>query len=177
MPLSDNDIKSELSYAYLHAVASRVGCECMVSGRHSDGWGVDARLFVKDRLAHDATLVRFTVEVQLKATSTPLTRVGNRYSFPLKLSHYNNLRATEVESPLLLIVFQMPANPDEWLRCSPQALTLKRCAYWVSLHGAPDSDNDDTQTVYLPVGNRFAVQTLRSLLDRFSREERIPYVP
>ena len=27
-PLSDNDVKSELSYAYLHAVAGRAGCEC-----------------------------------------------------------------------------------------------------------------------------------------------------
>jgi hypothetical protein len=42
MPLHDNDIKSELSYAYLHAVASRAGCECQVAGRHSDNQGIDA---------------------------------------------------------------------------------------------------------------------------------------
>lgn len=33
-PLSDIDIESELSYAYLHAVASKAGFACDVKGRH-----------------------------------------------------------------------------------------------------------------------------------------------
>jgi len=49
MLLSDNDIKSELSYAYLHAVASRAGMACEVAGRHSDGAGVDATIRAKER--------------------------------------------------------------------------------------------------------------------------------
>ena len=36
MILSTNNIKSELSYAYLHAVAAR-GLECAAAGQHSDG--------------------------------------------------------------------------------------------------------------------------------------------
>jgi hypothetical protein len=177
MPLPENEIKSELSYAFLHAVVSRAGCDCEWSRRHSDNMGVDARLFVNERFGPASTLVRFAVEFQLKATSTPLTRVGNRLSFRLTRDHYDKLRATEVESPLLLVVLQLPAGAGEWLRCSPRALTLKGCAYWVSLYGAEESDNASSQTVYLPRGNRFTVEALRSLLERFSREERIPYVP
>ena len=30
------EIESELSYAYLHAVAARAGMSCEVSGRHTD---------------------------------------------------------------------------------------------------------------------------------------------
>ena len=44
MSLSENDIKSELSYASLHAIAARAGCECQVSQRHSDNRGI-ARLY------------------------------------------------------------------------------------------------------------------------------------
>ena len=177
MPLSDNDIKSELSYAYLHAVATRAGCGCQVSDRHSDDWGVDARLYVNERFGPNSTLIRFAVEVQLKATSSQLTRLGNRYSFPLAVRHYDKLRTTAVQNPLLLVVLQLPIDSGEWLRCSPRALTVKRCAYWVSLYGAPASANEQTQTVYLPRGNRFTVELLRILLERFSREERIAYVP
>ena len=40
MPLTENDVKAELSYAYLHAVAARAGFGCEVANRHSDNVGV-----------------------------------------------------------------------------------------------------------------------------------------
>ena len=40
--LGEQNIESELSYAYLHAVASRAGIICENAGRHSDEAGVDA---------------------------------------------------------------------------------------------------------------------------------------
>jgi len=40
--LSDANIEAELSYAYLHAVASRAGFSCAVAERHLDDAGVDA---------------------------------------------------------------------------------------------------------------------------------------
>lgn len=49
MILTPNNIKAELSYAYLHAVAARGGLECVVAGRHSDGAGVDAILRARER--------------------------------------------------------------------------------------------------------------------------------
>ena len=177
MALGDNDIKSELSYAWLHAVASRVGCECQVSHRHSDGMGVDARLFVDEIFAPPPSLVRFAVEIQLKATSEPLVLTGNTFSYRLTVEHYDKLRLTEIECPLLLVVLQLPENPTDWLKCSPRALTLKRCAHWVSLYGAPGSENEKYQTVCLPRENRFTPEALRSLLERFCRRERIAYVP
>lgn len=43
-PLSANQIESELSYAYLHAVAAIAGVACSVATRHEDNAGIDARL-------------------------------------------------------------------------------------------------------------------------------------
>ena len=177
MALGDNDIKSELSYAWLHAIASRAGCECQVSHRHSDGMGVDARLFVEEVFGPPPSLARFAVEIQLKATSTPLAVTAGRFSYRLTVERYDKLRLTETESPLLLIVLQLPEEPDDWLKCTPRALTLKRCAHWVSLYGAPRSENETYQNVYLPRENRLTPDALRALLERFSRNERIAYVP
>jgi hypothetical protein len=42
MPLQTNEIESELSYAYLHAVTSRAGLNCKIENRHADNYGSDA---------------------------------------------------------------------------------------------------------------------------------------
>ena len=60
--LTDQNIESELSYAYLHAISSRGGIICEYTGRHTDEAGVDAVLRVKGSLAADSTLNNFTVE-------------------------------------------------------------------------------------------------------------------
>lgn len=43
-PLNSNDIESELSYAYLHAVAAHVWAGCQVASRSYDGNGIDAMI-------------------------------------------------------------------------------------------------------------------------------------
>ena len=86
--LTDQNIESELSYAYLHAIASRGAIICEMTGRHSDEAGVDAVLRVKGRLAQDSILTQFAVEVQLKATKmVPVERDG-KYSYSLKVKNY-----------------------------------------------------------------------------------------
>lgn len=41
-PLYTNDIEAELSYAYLHAVASKAAVCCKAGNRHDDNAGIDA---------------------------------------------------------------------------------------------------------------------------------------
>ena len=176
MLLSVNNIKSELSYAYLHAIAARAGLGCEVSGRHSDGAGVDASLRAKERFAADSIFTEFTVEVQLKATSIkPASNLG-RFSFPLALDHYNKLRSEDTQSQRLLVVLFLPEDESQWLIHSPDGLIARRCAYWVSLRGAPDSPNESSQTVYLPETNPLSVQGLRTVFAEVSRNVKLNHV-
>ncbi|MDD4915191.1 MAG: DUF4365 domain-containing protein [Methylococcales bacterium] len=76
-PLSNNDIESELSYAYLHAVASKAGVGCKLGSRHDDNPGIDAELtgwgpFSGYRQEID-------IKVQLKATAKPLLEHEEQY--------------------------------------------------------------------------------------------------
>jgi len=176
MILTPNNIKAELSYAYLHAVAARGGLECVVAGRHSDGAGVDAILRARERFSPGSLFTDFTVEVQLKATSVePTIDARDRYAFPLELDHYDKLRNTEIHAQRLLVVLFLPEDDSQWLRHSAESLVARRCAYWVSLCGAPTSPNGTSQTVYIPRSNPFSVESLRSVMDRASLNERIPY--
>lgn len=174
MLLTENDIESELSYAYLHAVASRAGCECRPTGRLSDNAGVDAVVRVKERFASDSLMCFFSVDVQLKATRKPPTMNKGRYSVWLKDKNYNELRSSESPiSPLLIVLF-LPADSAQWLACSDDALIAKRAAYWQCLYEAPGG-SPTGQTVYIPTTNLFTPDSLRILLTRFSRGERLTY--
>lgn len=173
--LTAQNIESELSYAYLHAVASQAGVICEYSGRHTDEAGVDAVLRVKGRLAPDSVLTQFTVDVQLKATiKVPVEQEG-RYSYSLTAKNYNELRCRHTGAPQLLVVLFLPENAETWLAHSEECLIARRCAYWASLRCAPPIDQG-SKTVYIRRANVLSVQGLRMLLTRFSKREVIDYV-
>ena len=65
--LTGEQIKAELSYAYLHAVASRAGFECG-HGPRNDMDSVDALVQARGQLTADSTLFSPRLEFQLKAT-------------------------------------------------------------------------------------------------------------
>ena len=76
-------------------------------------------------------------------------------------------------TPLLLVVVLVPPKVEDWLQQSESELCLKRCAYWVSLRGQPESNNQSTVTVYLPRQNIFSVDTLKTLMRRIASGEPI----
>jgi hypothetical protein len=177
MPLADNDIKSELSYAYLHAVAAQAGCECSHGGRHSDNLGIDARITASGVFAPAPSLTLFDVYVQLKATSQDLSLVKNRYAFRLGKAQYNKMRVETVNNQWILVLLLLSKEKPTWLTTSHQALSLKRCAYWTSLRGAPDPPQtlDDRLTIHIPRRNQFGVEALSNLLVRCARENWVTY--
>jgi hypothetical protein len=173
--LTDQNIESELSYAYLHAIASRAGIICEGVGRHTDEAGVDAILRIKGSLAENSTLTQFTVEVQLKATKQdPIERDG-KYSYSLKIKNYNELRSTKTGVPQLLVVFYLPEDSSSWLDHSEECLVSRRCAYWVSLRGA-EATNVNAKTIYVARSNLLSAESLLALMTRFSRQEVLQYV-
>lgn len=174
--LSVQNIESELSYAYLHALASRAGFACGYTTRHLDGAGVDAVISEDNRrLSPDSQLFSFDVHVQLKATTQIPVEQRGRFSFSLKIPQYNRLRNTNVNSPRILVVLYLPPEEVDWLSHSEEYLVSRRCAYWVSLRNAPESQNAEYQTVYVPRNQVLSISSLTELMTRFSRREEINY--
>jgi hypothetical protein len=174
--LSEQNIEAELSYAYLHAVATRAGFDCEIAGRHLDGAGVDAAVHEDGRLlAPDSRLQAFTLHIQLKATRLAPVEQDDRFSFSLAVRQYDRLREVRLAIPRVLVILFMPNNPAEWLDHSEDGLVARRCAYWVSLRGAPDSPNQATQTVYVPRRQQLSPDGLKDIMTRCSREEALLY--
>jgi hypothetical protein len=82
-PLSANNVESELSYAYLYAVASAAGAACSVTTRHEDNSGVDAKIVGWGPFPNGGYRHEVDLKVQLKATTaTPSTVSECLFYFP-----------------------------------------------------------------------------------------------
>ena len=175
--LSEPNIESELSYAYMHAIASRAGMSCVVSGRHEDNSGLDARLMAWGPFEGGGYLTEVTLYVQLKATIIPPVDNERTLSYFLHgVERYNKLRMETRSTPLILVVLFLPQNAADWLEHSEEELVLRRCAYWTSLCGAPETANANGQTIHIPKANLFNAEGLIALMTRLSNpRERLRY--
>ena len=136
---------------------------------------MDAQLRVKGKLAPDSVLTQFAVDVQLKATKKVPVEQDGRYSHSLKVKNYDELRSINTGAPQLLVVLFLPVDANTWLAHSEDCLVARRCAYWLSVRGAQETDQD-SKTVYIPRANLLSVDALRTLMTRFSRMEVLDYV-
>lgn len=168
--LSDNDVKEQLSYAYLHAIASRArfGCDRPSADRDS----VDATISARGSLAADSLLRSPKLDFQLKATAIPAL-TSDSFAFELKMKNYEDLRDNSRHVPLLLAVFVMPEEEAHWLTHTEDTLMTRRCMYWCNLKGFAESANVATQTVTVSRRNMLTPDSLRQLLVRVSRQEEI----
>jgi len=168
-PLSPPNIESELSYAYLHAVAAKAGMSCRETNRHEDNNGIDAQLTAWLPYVDAATLTEVDIKVQLKATIAELGYDGLHYEYRLRgVSRYNDLRCESISIARILVVLFLPRDAAEWLDHTPEQLALRRCAYWQSLRAAPEI-TADSAVVKLPKTQHFSPDSLHQLAARLSR--------
>ena len=171
-PLSPPNIESELSYAYLHAVASHAGMSCSVSNRHADNNGVDAIVTAWAPFDNGGYLTEVDIKVQLKATISVPADNGTHLSYFLDgVSRYDDLRTATVDVARILVVLFLPADAANWLAQSEDELALRRCGYWVSLRGAVAANTGSGATVYLPKAQIFSPAALKALASRLSRRD------
>lgn len=169
--LSENDIKEELSYAYIHAIASRAELSCEIVRKDRDS--IDLHIRARGQLHAGSTLMSPQLGVQLKASVIDPLPDG-AFDFRLTRKNYDELRQRSMV-PRILVVFVMPSDPATWVAMTEEELVLRRCAYWCSLLGLPASQNEKYQQVRVDRRNVFTGEVLRHLMVKASREEEITH--
>ena len=124
--LSENDIKEELSYAYVHAVAARAGFSCELIRKDRDS--VDLHVCARGQLDPESSVSSPAIALQVKASVIDPLPDGS-FDFRLTMKNYDDLRRRSLV-PRILVVLAMPSDPADWLRLSEDELVLKRCAYY-----------------------------------------------
>ncbi|WP_084164949.1 DUF4365 domain-containing protein [Skermanella stibiiresistens] len=170
-PLSSQNVEAELSYAYLHAVASYAGMSCRSGDRHEDNAGIDAVITAWQPIPKGLWGWRSEVDIkiQLKATILPVVEAGDFIPYFLRgVDRYNDLRCSTLAAARILVIMFLPKNPTEWLNVSPNELLMKDCAYWTSLRAAPESKNISGETIYIPRNQLFSPASLLDLATNLS---------
>jgi hypothetical protein len=154
--------KEEFSYAYIYAVVSAAGYSCQIASRPMDIGGIDIVISGQEK---EYSLYPPRLEIQVKSTSTSV--IDNEFvRYPLKLKNYNELRKSKTLVPKILIVILLPENPQEWVNHSEAELCLRKCGYWLSLKGKPQTRNVESVTVYLPRQQIFTVNAVKNLMEQ-----------
>ena len=153
--------QEQFSNAFVEAIAAVAGCAASKPSVDNDSidWTLSNRLPRRPKL-----------DVQLKCTSDDSGSPENiRFVVPIK--NYRDLILVDLSNPRVLVLVVAPADIDSWLEQSPDRLVLRRCAYWVSLLGLPESDNENTVTVNVPRVNAFNVDALNRIMQRINDRE------
>ena len=156
--LSTNHRKAELSFAYLAALSAFAGYTCQ-RGPEPDQDSIDATLRSGDSM-------RSQFDVQLKSTSVPVRRQDGLH-FRLDRKNYNDLTLKR-QSPLVLVVLELPVEERDWLVCTADHLLLRRCAWWMSVRGREPIDTG-SRVVVIPYAQRLNETSLVHLMDRAGR--------
>ena len=160
-----NAQKEQFSRAYVFAVAAVAGYATYTPSVDDDS--IDLGIA---RKGGGATVRSPRLEIQLKCTAAA-TPPGPVIRFPLSRKNYDDLRDIRVLVPRILTVVLVPDDPGAWLAQSDQEMAMRRCGYWLSIRGMPDTENSISVTVEIARAQMFSVDSLRRMMDRISQGE------
>jgi hypothetical protein len=154
--LTGADREEALSRAYVQAVAAGAGY--IVATMDFDRDGIDVEIKAGGSM-------RPSIGLQLKATINLGATKDGVFRFPLKRRNYDLLRIS-TQVPRLLIVLDLPPTEERWLTVTDDSLILRRSAYWASLAGAPESDNETSVTISIDTARCLDTTALRALMEQ-----------
>ena len=143
--MTEEHIKEAVSLRYLELLAAHNGYKTSTS--YPD-YGTD--LEVKEiSFREENNKKRFfetgrEIKFQLKATTEKSIIIeGDFIKYDLDSSTYNDLITRKnTKSPLILVVFVLPENKEDWVNLSDKELIVKKCAYWFI-----PAENDSTKNI------------------------------
>jgi hypothetical protein len=152
--LADTDKEEALSRVYVQAVATGAGY--VTSEMSLDRDGVDIGIRAGGGM-------RPAIDVQLKATVNLGDAKDGVFRFPLKVRNYDLLRISTI-IPRILVVLKLPTDKSDWINLTPIELAIRNCAYWCSILGSDETENENTVTISIPEENVFDIDTLKALM-------------
>ncbi len=152
--------QEEFSLAYIRAVAT-------VAGYHTTRLDYDQDSVDLNIAAVGPRKTRRSPKLDLQAKCTYQDVIGpDTVDFALSLKNYNDLREVELMVPRILVVVLVPPEIADWLTQTEAELAIRRCGYWVSLLGRPETSNTATVTINIPRVQLFSPAVLQGIMAR-----------
>jgi hypothetical protein len=162
MSLTREHIQEDLSVAYISAVAAKAGYDCQNYGRHD--YGIDLQINPIVEINKKRYYEGVPLRIQAKASHDFGYSNSGYISFDLKTRNYNILAKDQKGYPIILVLYCMPRNDNDWLSIYNEGTTLKHCGYWLSLRGKELSNTKYTTNIKIPKDQIFSETSLISLM-------------
>lgn len=170
--ITEEHIKEALSLRYIELVTAYNGFK--TSSSYPD-YGTDLDIKEVDfRMENQHKWYLETgreLKFQLKATTeNSVIDDGDLIKYDLNASTYNDLLSRKTsKNPLILILFVLPPDRNNWLNISDNELIAKKCAYWFF----PDNTdllttNTDKKRISISKNNFISNEALNYLFENYS---------
>lgn len=173
MGLTEEHVKEMLSRSYVQAIVSACGFNM---SRYENDYGMDGTIsivkFRKDKHTKGVRKVEsgYKLDFQLKASINVEIDEEN-IKYDLEVKNYNDLVDEDIGTPRVLIVYQLPRNKEEWIKVGTSGMELKGPAWWCTLSGEAESDNEQKKRIAIPRKQQFNMENLKELMGKVKRGE------
>ena len=169
--LTPNGIKQEISYLFLHAIATRLGYALERTCIDMDS--IDATICARGKVPGSrGKILSPKIGVQLKATEREC--LDDSIPFVIPKKNYDDLRQNTMVPRILLVVF-LPVGED-WFNLDLEKISLYGKGYWMSLNGLGVTDNRSGVTIHFPQSQRVTDGTIQQLMVAAANREEFSYV-
>ncbi len=159
MPTRKTDLMEQFQESIVRAIAATAGCN--VSSTSIDN-GTDLQLEHELQGEEDAML-----KLQLKAVTSGWNMGRTRISAKMPRERFERMSRPSPLFNSIVVIMDLPSNPEEWLEVSHPYTYAKHCCYWVNLAGAPTPQGVGNKvTVSAPASNVFDDQSLCVMMDK-----------
>lgn len=164
MSLTPQFRQEAMSYAYLHAVATKAGYDIGRAGTYDVG--EDCIIYPVTKTKRGKLIKKSrNLFVQLKASyQYNISKDKNYITYDLDVDTYNRLVENRYD-PIILVLYCMPCDEGEWLNICEDCTTLKYCGYWRCLMGDSPSENKSKIRIKIPRANLLTVLSLKEIMD------------
>ena len=162
----ETERKEELSISYLNALCAYASIDLTKMSHDDDSRDVEIKKWVD--LA-DGQRMLSSLHIQLKSTSSELHEDNENISYSLKIKNYNDLIAPSI-TPIILALFILPKDENEWLKHTVDELVIKKCMYWIDLSKCEPVKNKENITIHIPKKQFVNCEVLLNLLQNVAEE-------
>lgn len=161
-----NAQKEEFSYGFLQLLGAKAGLEVTKSGRQTDNQKIDLHIIHAGKIS---ALYTPRFDAQVKCTHKNNIDNGN-FIYDLDIQTYDRLRYEHHHVPIFLIILVVPEDINKWINISSEQLIIKKCAYWTSLKGSPESKNTNSIRIKIPLKNLVTPSSLQGIITDIDQE-------
>lgn len=163
MSMTQEHCQEDLSCAYISAVAAKAGFNC--GPFHGHDYGIDRVISFVEKL-DNKMVTAHPLYIQVKATYNFIDdNPENCIIYDLDVGAYNMLIREDIGIPIILVLYCMPRDENEWVSVEEQNTTLKYCGYWISLRGNPRTQNTSKIRIRIPKERIFNELALKSIMN------------